>query len=216
MFVMESWFVDTSLPSIQCRSLYYEKAIPCYIGDMSSWICCYYWSFQRVNVPHSVYQMHWHCSQCSRVYCDNNTATNLAKHPSNHRNPKHFPIQYHFVGHLISLTFLLDGVDTKENVANMIVETEGLPLLKPLLVLVQYIWCLHSFFGWFFCCVPTILFGRIICLIFRILFIGELTLVHKFVFGFDIFTLFIIFFAIHRWKFWILSHYFVFSPTKFS
>ena len=39
------------------------------------------------------------------VYCDNNSAVNLAKHPTNHRNSKHIDIRYHLIRAHIRLHF---------------------------------------------------------------------------------------------------------------
>ena len=52
------------------------------------------------------------------IYCDNNSAISLAKHPTNPRNSKHISINYHFVRDLVNLAFVLDRVDTKDNVAD--------------------------------------------------------------------------------------------------
>ena len=71
------------------------------------------------------------------IYCDNNSAINLAKHPTNHRNSKHISIKYHFVRDLVNLAFVLDRVDTKANVADMMTKALALPLLQPLLTLLQ-------------------------------------------------------------------------------
>ena len=71
------------------------------------------------------------------IYCDNNSAINLAKHPTNHRNSKHISIRFHFVRDLVNIGFVLERVDTKANVSDMMTKALALPLLKPLLTLLQ-------------------------------------------------------------------------------
>ena len=71
------------------------------------------------------------------IYCDKNSPINLAKHPTNHRNSKHISIKYHFVRDLVNVDFVLDRVDTKSNVAEMMTKAPVLPLLQPLLTLLQ-------------------------------------------------------------------------------
>ena len=71
------------------------------------------------------------------IYCDNNSAINLAKHPTNHRNSKRISIEYHLVRDLVNPAFVLDRVDTKANVADMMTKALALPLLQPLLTLLQ-------------------------------------------------------------------------------
>ena len=71
------------------------------------------------------------------IYCDNNSAINLAKHSTNHRNSNPISIKYHFVRDLVNLTLVLDRADTKANVADMITNALALPLLQPLLTLLH-------------------------------------------------------------------------------
>ena len=65
------------------------------------------------------------------IYSDNNSAINFAKHPTNHRKSMHISIKYHFVRDLVNPAFVLDGVDTKANVADMMTKALALPLLQP-------------------------------------------------------------------------------------
>ena len=62
------------------------------------------------------------------IYCDNNSAINLAKHPTNHRNLKHISIRYHFIRDLVNIVFVRKTVDTKANVADLM--TKALPCLS--------------------------------------------------------------------------------------
>ena len=71
------------------------------------------------------------------IYRDNNSAINLAKHPTNYRNSKHISMKYHFVSDLVNRAFVLNRVDTKANVADMMTKALALPLLHPLLKLLQ-------------------------------------------------------------------------------
>ena len=40
------------------------------------------------------------------IYCDNNSAINLAKHPTNHRNSNHISIKYNCVRDLVNLALV--------------------------------------------------------------------------------------------------------------
>ena len=71
------------------------------------------------------------------IYCDNNSAINLAKHPTNHRNLKHISIRFHFVRDLVNIVFVLQRVDTKSNVADMMTKALALPQFRQLLLLLQ-------------------------------------------------------------------------------
>ena len=71
------------------------------------------------------------------IYCDNNSAINLAKHPTNHRNLKHISIRFHFVRDLVNIVFVLQRVDTKANVADMMTKALALPQFRQLLLLLQ-------------------------------------------------------------------------------
>ena len=71
------------------------------------------------------------------IYCVNCSSINLAKDATNQRNSKHISIKYHFVRGLLNLAFVLDRVDTKANVADIMSKALALPLLQPLLKLLQ-------------------------------------------------------------------------------
>ena len=73
---------------------------------------------------------------CPVIYCDNNSAVNLAKHPTNHRNSKHIDIRYHFIREHVGSTFDLWRVDSSSNLADMLTKSLASPsfqnLMKPI------------------------------------------------------------------------------------
>eukprot|EP00253_Pinus_taeda_P027022 PITA_27022 len=71
-----------------------------------------------------------------KLFCDSQSAINLAKNPAYHSKSKHIPIKYHFVRQVITERGVsLEKVHTKENCADM--------LTKPVL-LEKLRWCLAS------------------------------------------------------------------------
>ena len=67
------------------------------------------------------------------IYCDNNSAINLANNPINHRNSNLLYIKTHFVRNLVNLGFVLDRLDTQANDADMMTQALALPLQQLLL-----------------------------------------------------------------------------------
>ena len=73
---------------------------------------------------------------CPVIYCDNNSAVNLAKHPTNHRNSKHIDIRYHFIREHVGSTFDLWRVDSSSNLADILTKSLASPPFQNLMKLI--------------------------------------------------------------------------------
>ena len=58
---------------------------------------------------------------------NNNSAINLAKHPTNHRNLKQISIRHHTIRDLVNIVFVLQTVEIKANVADMMTKALAVP-----------------------------------------------------------------------------------------
>ena len=67
------------------------------------------------------------------VCCDNNSALNLAKHPTNDPNSKHIDIRYHCIRAHVGLTFVLWRVDSSANLADMLTKSLAAPCFQRLI-----------------------------------------------------------------------------------
>ena len=67
------------------------------------------------------------------VYCDTNSAVNLAKHPTIHRNCKNIDIRYHFIRAHVGGTFDIWRVDSSAHLVDMLTKSVVAPFSQRLI-----------------------------------------------------------------------------------